>query len=87
MLRLPDLEQAKPAVLNSLSSIHAQRGYRHAIDEFVNLPGAFDHSDLATAVARWREQIGDPTLAERRITNRPAGWHPAPTSTEETVTL
>src|ERR1700750_1000886 len=33
--RLPDLDQAKSAVLNSLSSVDAQRGYRHAIDEFV----------------------------------------------------
>jgi hypothetical protein len=35
ILRLPDLDQAKSAVLNSLSSVDAQRGYRHAIDEFV----------------------------------------------------
>ena len=35
VLRLPDLDQAKSAVLNSLSSIDVQRGYRHAIDEFV----------------------------------------------------
>src|SRR5271156_5440214 len=34
-LRLPDLEVAKSAVLNSLSCPDAQRGYRHAIDEFV----------------------------------------------------
>ena len=33
VLRLPDLEHAKAAVLNSLD---AQRGYRHAIDEFVD---------------------------------------------------
>jgi hypothetical protein len=31
VLRLPDLDQAKSAVLNSLSSADAQRGYRHAI--------------------------------------------------------
>lgn len=36
ILRLPDLEVAKAAVLNSLSCPDAQRGYRHAIDEFVN---------------------------------------------------
>src|SRR5215470_12462465 len=35
VLRLLDLEHAKTAVLNSLSSPDAQRGYRHAIDEFV----------------------------------------------------
>ncbi len=36
VLRLPDLDAAKSAVLNSLSCPHAQRGYRHAIDEFVD---------------------------------------------------
>ncbi|HVH70710.1 MAG TPA: tyrosine-type recombinase/integrase [Candidatus Dormibacteraeota bacterium] len=36
MLRLLDLEHAKAAVLNSLTSPDAQRGYRHAIDEFVD---------------------------------------------------
>lgn len=35
VLRLPDLDQAKSAVLNSLTSADVQRGYRHAIDEFV----------------------------------------------------
>jgi hypothetical protein len=33
---LPDLEQAKSAVLNTLSSADAQRGYRHAIDELID---------------------------------------------------
>src|SRR4051812_7321023 len=36
ILGLPDLEVAKSAVLNSLSCPDAQRGYRHAIDEFVD---------------------------------------------------
>jgi hypothetical protein len=36
VLRLPDLEHVKAAVLNSLTSPDAQRGYRHAIDEFVD---------------------------------------------------
>jgi hypothetical protein len=36
VLRLPDLEHAKSAVLNSLNSLDAQRGYRHVIDEFVD---------------------------------------------------
>src|SRR5213592_234090 len=36
VLHLPDLEHAKAAVLNSLTSADAQRGYRHAIDEFVD---------------------------------------------------
>jgi site-specific recombinase XerD len=36
VLRLPDLEHAKSAVLSSLSNADAQRGYSHAIDEFVD---------------------------------------------------
>ena len=34
-LNLPDLDYAKSAVLNSLPSKESQRGYRHAIDEFI----------------------------------------------------
>jgi hypothetical protein len=34
-LGLPDLEQAKSAVLASLRSPESQRSYRHSIDEFV----------------------------------------------------
>jgi hypothetical protein len=34
-LNLPDLDQAKSAVLNSLPSKESQRGYRHSIDEFI----------------------------------------------------
>src|SRR6202166_4985722 len=36
VLRLPDLEHAKAAVLNSLTALDAQLGYRQAIDEFVD---------------------------------------------------
>ena len=36
VLRLPDLDQAKSAVLNSLTWGDTQRGYRHAIDEFAD---------------------------------------------------
>jgi site-specific recombinase XerD len=36
VLRLPDLEHARAAVLNSLNSADAKRGNRHAIGEFVD---------------------------------------------------
>src|SRR5438270_29238 len=36
VLALPDLEQAKAAVLNSLTSRSGQRTYDHAIDDFVD---------------------------------------------------
>ena len=35
-LNLPDLDNAKWAVLNSSPSKEAQRGYRHSIDEFIH---------------------------------------------------
>jgi len=34
-LGLPDLDQAKATVLDSLRSPESQRGYRHSIDEFI----------------------------------------------------
>ena len=36
ILRLPDLEQSKSAVLNSLTSPSSQRSYEHAIREFID---------------------------------------------------
>jgi len=36
VLRLPDLEHTKAAVLNSLNSADAKRGHCHVIDEFVD---------------------------------------------------
>jgi integrase len=36
VLKLPDLEQSKSAVLNSLPSISSQRSYEHAIREFID---------------------------------------------------
>jgi len=35
ILRLPDLEQSKNAVLNSLPAASSQESYGHAIDEFI----------------------------------------------------
>src|SRR5208282_3974784 len=35
VLRLPDLEQSKNAVLNSLAAASSQESYRRAIDEFI----------------------------------------------------
>jgi len=34
-LGLPDLDQSKAAVIGNLQSSESQRGYRHAIDEFI----------------------------------------------------
>ena len=35
VLRLPDLEQSKNAVLNSLQEASSQESYGHAIEEFI----------------------------------------------------
>jgi hypothetical protein len=35
ILRLPDLEQSKNAVLHSLAATSSQESYSHAIDEFI----------------------------------------------------
>ena len=40
ILRLPSLDHAKAAVLKSLTSPDAPRGYRHAIDEFIDPQGS-----------------------------------------------
>jgi hypothetical protein len=36
ILKLPDLEQSKAAVLNSLPSVSSRRSYDHAIREFID---------------------------------------------------
>src|SRR5207245_7673132 len=36
VLKLPDLEQSKSAVLNSLTSASSKRSYEHAIREFID---------------------------------------------------
>jgi hypothetical protein len=55
VLKLPDLEQSKSAVLNSLASSSSQRSYDHAIREFIEWycsepPLAFNK----TVVTRYR---------------------------------
>lgn len=36
ILKLPDLEQSKAAILNSLSSVSSRRSYDHAIRDFID---------------------------------------------------
>jgi hypothetical protein len=65
ILRLPDLEAARSAVLNSLSCPDAQRGYRHAIDEFVDWYCSEPRLSFSkTVVTRYR-----------MIWNRPRSWN------------
>ena len=67
-LGLPDLDQSKAAVLGSLRSPESQRGYRHAIDEFIEWycsepRVSFDR----TVVLRYRLQLESRNLAAGTI--------------------
>src|SRR5512142_1901413 len=71
VLRLPDLDQAKSAVLNGLSSVDAQRGYRHAIDEFVEWYCSEPRLSFSkTVVLRYRIHLESRHLAPGTINLR-----------------
>ncbi len=71
VLRLPDLEHAKSAVLNSLTSVEAQRGYSHAISEFVDWYCSEPRLALnRTVVLRYRNFLENRQLAAGTINLR-----------------
>jgi hypothetical protein len=71
ILRLPDLDQAKSAVLNSLTSADAQRGYRHAIDEFVDWYCSEPRLSFnRTVVLRYRIHLEERNLAPGTVNLR-----------------
>src|ERR1700691_1551271 len=71
ILRLPDLEVAKSAVLSSLSCPDAQRGYRHAIDEFVDWYCSEPRLSFSkTVVTRYRMHLESRRLAPGTINLR-----------------
>lgn len=71
VLRLPDLEHAKVAVLNSLTSRDAKRGYSHAIDEFVDWYCSEPRLALnRTVVLRYRSHLESRQLAPGTINLR-----------------
>ena len=68
---MPDLDQAKSAVLNSLSSKDAQRGYRHAIDEFVDWYCSEPRLSFSrTVVLKYRMHLESRNLAPGTINLR-----------------
>ena len=70
-LNLPDLDQAKSAVLNSLPSKESQRGYRHAIDEFIAWYCAEPRLSFNRAVVtRYRIHLESRQLAPGTINGR-----------------
>jgi site-specific recombinase XerD len=71
ILRLPDLDQAKSAVLNSLSSRDAQRGYRHATDEFIEWYCSEPRLSFSrTVVVRYRLHLESRKLAPGTVNLR-----------------
>ena len=69
VLRLPDLEVAKSAVLNSLSCPDAQRGYRHAIDEFADWYCSEPRLSFSKTVVRYRMHLIPAILPPGRSTS------------------
>ena len=64
ILRLPDLEATKFAGLSSLSGPDPQRGYRHAIDEFVDWYCSEPRPSFSkTMVMRYRMHLESRRLA------------------------
>ena len=71
VLRLLDLEHARTEVLNSLSSSESQRGYRHAIDEFVDWYGSEPRLAFnRIVVLRYRSHLESRRLAPGTINLR-----------------
>jgi hypothetical protein len=73
ILRLPDLEQSKTAVLHSLGAVTLQESYRHAIEEFIGW--YCSEPRLAfnrTAVLRYRFFLEQKRLAPSTINVRMA---------------
>jgi len=79
ILRLPDLEQSKNAVLHSLAATSSQESYGHAIDEFIGW--YCSEPRLAfnrTVVLRYRflleqKNLAPSTINVRSVSGR-GGW-------------
>jgi len=70
-LGLPDLDQAKTAVLGSLHSPESQRGYQHSINEFINWYCSEPRLSFnKTVVTRYRIHLESRSLAPGTINVR-----------------
>src|SRR4029077_3314058 len=71
VLRMPDLEQSKSAVLNSLTAPSSQVSYGHAIDEFIRWYCSEPRLALnRTVVLRYRIYLEQKNLAPSTINVR-----------------
>ncbi len=72
-LGVPDLDQSRSAVLNSLRSPESQRGYRHSIDEIIGWYCCEPRLSFnKTVVTRYRIHLESRQLAPGTINVRPA---------------
>ncbi len=70
-LGLPELDHAKTAVLNSLRSAESKRGYRHAIDEFIEWYCSEPRLSFnKVVVTRYRIHLEDRQLAPGTVNGR-----------------
>src|SRR5712672_2393368 len=71
ILKLPDLEQSKSAVRNSLTSRSSQRSYDHAIREFIDWYGSEPRLAFnKTVVTRYRINLEQAQYASSTINPR-----------------
>jgi len=71
VLRFPDLEQSKNAVLNSLAAARSQESYRHAMEEFIGWYCSEPRLSFSrTVVLRYRFFLGQKNLAPSTINVR-----------------
>jgi hypothetical protein len=71
VLRLPDLEQSKNAVLNSLAAPSSQASYRHAMEEFIGWYCSEPRLSFSrTVVLRYRFFLEQKNLAPSTINVR-----------------
>jgi len=76
-LGLPDLDQSKAAVIGSLRSPESQRGYRQAIDEFIDWYCSEPRLSFnRTVVLRYRIHLESRNLAAGTINVRLAAVRP-----------
>ena len=76
-LGLPDLDHSKSAVLNSLRSPESKRGYRHAIDEFIQWYCSEPRLSFnKVVVTRYRIYLEDRRLAPGTINGQLAAVRP-----------
>lgn len=57
ILRLPDLEQSKTAVLHSLAAASSQESYGHAIDEFPRTLARPRQEPSLVAIISWERSM------------------------------